>query len=398
MHAQFADWYRQATLERDDGFLKKRWKLVETTVQGLTPLGALELVRLHFGLPSYDRSAVSGLFDAVKDAGPSYARPELTVELRILAGAGLACLLEQGQAGPRSGHVAIIAALAILCLQRLDDRMSAGPSRELLGELANHLLTLLSGTYRQHSVPKISLPGKLPGLPAVQIENKKYRLIRSTIIPEDRNYSAREKQDIIEVEIPSITDLNEWNVNANKTLTKYWSTLATALDAQLEQYANFIPQLHTALHEENNILWWLFGEASNELCCPFADLSPAARCLVVGKELADLTRVIPGPRAALAFLDRALRSGGAAVPGELALAEAVANLRPDWRQRAAATIPLQLIDVCPIHYTLRGGAISSPGAAADVPAAWAPLDLAHQMYREQLMGRLFEGMTMERQP
>lgn len=396
MHEQFADWYRQATLERDAAFLNKRWKLVEATVQGLTPLGAMELVRLHFGLPGYDRASLGGLFDALKERGPSYARPELTLELRILAGAGLVRLLDMGQAGPRNGHLSILGGLAVLGLRRLPDGMPAGPDRELLCRLASQLLTQLSGVYRQHRVPKAPVFSGLPALPAFRISTTQYRLVKTTL-KKNRDYynSESEHTEPIEIEIPSIIDLTEWNTKVNDTLASYWSALATAFQSELERYAKIIPQFHTALHEENNILWWLFGEASNELRCPLADLPISARCLVAGRELADLTQVIPGPRATLAFLDRALRVGLVPVPKEVAMADAVAALNPDWRESAVAKIPAQVLELCPIHQALREGAGRAHATAATFPPTWAPLELAHQMYGEQLLARLFRWIEAE---
>ena len=47
--------------------------------------------------------------------------------------------------------------------------------------------------------------------------------------------------------------------------------------------------------EESDILWWLFGEYSRDLEQHISELSLSASCIIVGKELADLILVFPGP-------------------------------------------------------------------------------------------------------
>ena len=66
MDQQFVDSYRQATLERDDKFLRGRWKLVGEISSKLSASGALELIRVCLDLPSHDRSSIATLLDAVK--------------------------------------------------------------------------------------------------------------------------------------------------------------------------------------------------------------------------------------------------------------------------------------------------------------------------------------------
>ena len=63
----------------------------------------------------------------------------------------------------------------------------------------------------------------------------------------------------------------------------------------------------TIVSEETNMLWWLISEYSRDRGASWMTVGPFATPIIAGKELADLTRVIPGPVAAAAFLDRIIR-------------------------------------------------------------------------------------------
>ena len=80
-----------------------------------------------------------------------------------------------------------------------------------------------------------------------------------------------------------------------------------------------------------------------------------AVCLIAGKELADLTEIIPGPLAAFAFLDRVIKSGRAKRPTACSVIYAVNETRPSGKELAKldevaagklqASVPVRLIVV-----------------------------------------------------
>jgi len=55
------------------------------------------------------------------------------------------------------------------------------------------------------------------------------------------------------------------------------------------------------------MLWWLVSEYSRDRNQSWKKVGLSATSIIAGKELADLTRIIPGPVAAAAFLDRIVR-------------------------------------------------------------------------------------------
>ena len=56
--------------------------------------------------------------------------------------------------------------------------------------------------------------------------------------------------------------------------------------------------------EETNMLWWLFSEHSRDGLKKWSELSVPAVSIMAGKELCDLTRVLPGPAAAMALFSK----------------------------------------------------------------------------------------------
>jgi hypothetical protein len=153
--------------------------------------------------------------------------------------------------------------------------------------------------------------------------------------------------------------------------------------------------------EEANILWWLISEHSRDLKQPWSKEKASAMCLIAGKELADLTRVIPGPLAALAFLDRVVKSGRTKRPSACSVVYAVNEAPLAWRGKVLKVdYPSELEALLPIRYAIKLS-LSSPdrnvwpplfekasGISSD--AAKELYILAYQMYLEALLCRAFD--------
>src|SRR5258707_9639497 len=84
--------------------------------------------------------------------------------------------------------------------------------------------------------------------------------------------------------------------------------------------------------EESNILWWLVSEYSRDLDKRWSKCSVQEISIVAGKKLADLTRVIPGPVAAAAFLDRVVQSGRTKLTSSVSVTNALSKTPLEWRQ------------------------------------------------------------------
>lgn len=151
--------------------------------------------------------------------------------------------------------------------------------------------------------------------------------------------------------------------------------------------------------EETNILWWLFSGFSRDRNEPWATIGVNAAPVIAGKELADLTRVIPGPVSAAAFIDRVVSPLSSARTRTLKLKDAVDETPRQWREHQAQKQPAcGLENLTPVSNGLRLSLTVSEGAewcpvfekGTRLPrdAKLRPAALAYQMYLECLLARL----------
>ncbi|MDH4185714.1 MAG: hypothetical protein OEV08_01835 [Nitrospira sp.] len=94
-----------------------------------------------------------------------------------------------------------------------------------------------------------------------------------------------------------------------------------------------LAQRLSLVSEECNMLWWLLSEFSRDEEQPWKNFSAPAITLMAGKELSDLTSLLPGPNAALAFLDRIIRCAKSEPLETVSIKEAVNQVSLQWRQR-----------------------------------------------------------------
>jgi len=126
-----------------------------------------------------------------------------------------------------------------------------------------------------------------------------------------------------------------------------------------------------------------------------ADLELPAVCLVVGKELADLTVIIPGPFSGVAFLDRMLHRAEHELRESSTIKEAVNASPRDWRDSWMSKNPIVGVeDLCPIHLAISKSlefegennwlSAFEKAAQIEVGKPISPLKLAMQVYQENL--------------
>lgn len=390
MHPQFAEQYRQAMIERDDKFLKARWKLVVELTKSLTPSGALELIRLYLDLPHYDRGLLAALFDAVKDPGPQYARPEVTRELQLLAGAALQHLLMD--AANSESRIADLTALTLLCCRTWQPTAAPLATRRQMEQVARQRMATRAVTIRQLPTiaPKLDL--HLPQLPNLEIRNVAKNFgFKVPVITKDRYGNiegTEEKVFSLQLDTVDVTAVEAWQKEANAALRKFGASFESEMQRFYGKALAGIPLIQRVLAEENNILWWLFGEASNDTRQLFAELELPTLCVALASELSDLTQLVPGPVAAAAYLDRGLRSGRAQLPAELQLTElATVNDEENcaaWR----SYLRPPLMDMCPIMEILSASPVAKLAAHGVHATVMTPLEATYQLYQELLLRRL----------
>ena len=379
MNADLERWYLQANLERDPKLLKQRDLLVTEMVRGLKPQGALELVRLHLGLPSYDRGAIGKLFDAVKDQGLGYARPEISEELRILAGAVLTEVMMKAQKA-QSDQLKDLIASSMLCATGQPTAVAAFP--RLTASCHQHYALR---TIQRNSTELKSKSSEI----RIQLSNVKITEIPAHKVTWNARHPVTGQSLMVEHDIPTRDSLNKNFAHIETTINNTISALDEAVQQINESIRKTIkatPGQLSLVREETDILWWLYGERSNDLKKPFAEIDVSVLCFLVAKELADLTQVAPGPYSALGFLDKALQSGRTELPARVAVATALTTVPADWRTQLAQTVPPELVDLSPVLRTAKQ--VSAGGPTASMPGLeLSPLCLAHQLYQELMLSR-----------
>lgn len=147
--------------------------------------------------------------------------------------------------------------------------------------------------------------------------------------------------------------------------------------------------------EETNVLWWVFGESSRDLNKRWEEFAVSQMTLLAGKELADLTRMVPGPAAASALLDRVVKIAKAKPPAHVLVNEAIAGVPLTWRQNYAKNhCPARLLNLCPVSHGIKmsvelaegdAWAQAFPNLAKIRDGKIAPRLLAYQVFIECLL-------------
>ncbi len=365
MHKSFADWYRITSIDFREELLKKRWVGIEKFVKSSGLQMALEVVRLFHTKPFKDNDFIDKYREAFKKADSTFPMRDNDLELQVLAGASIVHHLDT------SHKYATEVALATVCAN-----YTRVASHVVFPEIIN-----IARNYLSEQSINLRSRYKLSRVKISKINNMD-KLMKDLTKACQANTLPNTAPPLKESFMKLNTAIKELVDSTNKTLIEVNEYL------KLQQ-------------EESNILWWLFGGYSNDLECRMADLKVATVCLVAGKELADLTVLVPGPVAVDAFLDKMIRTSIKVLPESIALKDAVNASPIEWRKKWINTKDFGIVeDMCPVHYAVKKSLETGGNSAwvisfeenmktkADIPVY--PLKLALQVYLENL---LIESLT-----
>lgn len=363
MHRFFANWYSLARPEPTSDTLDKRWAGLESYCKGIETKNVFELARLFFGRPVRDESSEEKFRQSFKDADSAFLMKDNSLEVQVLAGAAIVNILDQ-----TPSHVTDATALAVLSAN-----CRGLQSKVVVTDVIN---------YAKDYIDKEST--------RVRESNNVRSVKGSPPIPPEELTTLR-------------SSLKDGSVANNPdVLVKLIERTATATSDLSRLAADSIAKLSTNLtiqQEETNILWWLFGEHSRDRQIYVGRIDLPGLCLLVGKELADLTILQPGARPAPAFIDRMLRTGRRELPATVTLSEAVESSAREWRRAwMNSSDPTTVGDICPAHFATsksletedaRGWvSVFESRTGLDASRPIAPLELAMQTYQEALLIRL----------
>ena len=349
-----------AALDVNEVDLNARWAGVEAAVDAMSCADLLDTARVFYGLPPKAPDFLDRLRQHFKKADDKFRMLDNTAEMQVLAGTSLVGLLESSEEWANS------AALALVCPSFRGARPSAVGDIERLGREA---LALRAASLRQR--PRA-------GVSVVPSETETH--INNLLVAVNANTSLNAAQEQITVVLQDI-------VSGFKAI---------------EQWTEDEKRQRALRTEESNALWWLVG-VRRDLNIAFDQVQPPALVLIAGKELADLTSILPGPYSARAFLDKVTRETIGHTVVTLSDAVAACCLNGEGTSRLAGTcnrsrISATLFAIRKAHEADGKDAwktVFETATGIQPARELSGVDLAEQAYREWLFARAIVALGEE---
>jgi hypothetical protein len=350
----FADSYKAANLAPGPEILRLRQEPFAELRATINAQRTLDLTRLYFGLPVPD--GTDWFRDAFAGTDDSFSMLDNEREVAVLSSCLLAAAIADGHA---------LAALVLLATAAAGNRQPL-LRPEFLDDAREALLDQEISVRRSGSAS--SEPISVPPM-------SKVPAAATTALAEAPDWAK----------VATLFKQVGTEADAAAHLAGKVSSALLSLTAEV---AN--------LRQEVDILWWFVGGWSQALERPFGDLDGALAPVMAGLDLAHLTSGPKGPAAAPAVLQRLLTSGRKKRKGEVTIQEAVDAFPPDSFGHLQLREELKRVpDICPVLTALSKAHEIAPSPAwytsfrtaskLEPTAAFHPLDLAMQVYREMLI-------------
>lgn len=350
--------YRSVLIEEDPTKLQARWAGASALVNAAKASDVEAMIRLVFDREDPDPAAIARFKTAFADVDPFFGSTENAQEVRVLAGAVLADLLRGRDDAEHQAALALTTAA-----------LDGARSTELDFDLVGMAEAALAKTAEEARVR----PSKIQK--TVAAASKKV---------DEALTAYATAQD----EASALAAMKALSAQLNLVVTNTNSVVAGVVEA--------FETFQRVQDEELQLLWWLTNAWSESLDRPLAEVPEAARPLVVGAELADLTETYPGP----ASIDGLLLKSGVGADSALGVVDGVNACPLDWlkaltapRARSPLTLPLheavarRLETGDPDSWV--GAWSKVTGLAADVTLP--PQALGRLFYRERLLVSLSQG-------
>ncbi len=364
MHDDFADWYRPCTSGTEGNLtgdlLVKRWQGVEK-IAASPGHDVLDLARLALARNGVPAPFLSKFRAAFKEADPTFQMSGNDLELGVLAGSTLCQIFAE------VADEADEASLALLCASGI----TKGP--DWSEPFVSHASAYMDNRLRN------------------------IRAVRRVHVPQLATKKLKQQFDLFATKLAESNPSN--TSEAAKQLSDAWLQAMTAATETAAAAIGELDRQSDLRREETDVLWWMTAGVSRDLGDTFRQLKTAAASVVAGKELADLVSP-PGVLPAKSILHSIItpatgRDAGKPIPINAAVNASTA----EWRGRLVkGTVIERIEDLCPLLAALKKS-LTTDEADGWMPAykkaygvdpktALAPVDLAHQVYRECLLARI----------
>lgn len=363
MNTYFSDWYREANINPEHSWLEPRWKAVELAAQDASATSICELARLYHAREAKDPDFEQQFRLKFQETDNAFQMSGNEFEISLLAGATLMQIM---QTYDHDG--AIAAALAIVC-PTLQGACVKGIVSDIVVRTQEYL-----------SRARVELRSNPPS--------------PSRMIP------ARFDDETLKPLVDFCTANNHAEVG--KQLSILFKQVTPTLKSLTEDLQT-LQEYQLLYREESDILWWLTGKFSRDLEIPFRDIAAKAICIVAGKELADMTCILPGPLGVPAILDAVISPALPDNP-EVTVSEAVYETDHDWRERLVKSLPPSAsLDLSPVLFavneSLRSGSATAMQSVfksqfgINAKTMIRSAQLAQQVYDECLFHRAIARLS-----
>lgn len=348
MHPNFSTRLRAVTASPDAEYVRSRWAAVEWLTGTKTHTRILELASVAFGLGWPDDATREQFVSCVQEDEPNFD-PHATREHSVLAASALERLME-------ANSLAVFAALATSCasVNGLRDPEEVA----FLGAVAEHRLETLSANR----------------LAAAKGSRR-------------ANVSADAWTEI--------TDLSKQNNNpdAFAKVVEACKTLQTACNSA-HAAIRILTERQKLFEEEVDILWWITGGQLRKSGERFRETEAAPLAIGCAVDLADLTRVAPGPMAIADFVLSTVSQAQDHTGRKRTLKACVDAVDKEQREYIANRFEHAELSVCvPVTVAFKESVRSSSWKEAFEhetklslnDCKFRLLDLGVQLYRESLL-------------
>jgi len=310
---KLGEWYRLAKITTDAETLKSRLKSIAQLSKATKFNEKIDLIRIFNQNKKESQDTLDNLSSIFLKQDPTFNAND-DIEISILAGATLIFSLDNN-----GSLISNLIAQAVIC----------------------HDFSDLS--------PRVPLPDQ-------KNEFKQY-LFKQAVLKRNEDLAVSTSKISLDEVHENLVEVLKSNAidQIKEPLIEYLRAIDSKIDTLDEKLSVEFKKAHAAIkyqREETNILWWLFSEYCNELENPVKNLKQEEACLVIGREIANYPKEIPGPISIEAFLNKMLISCKGANNKKLSIKEAIEGTNRSWREAIYKNFSTDYIDLLPLTFAL----------------------------------------------
>ncbi len=348
MHPDFPRWYRSVSLGEDPEKLSKRWKGVESVLNAASFADVEGLLGILLRRSDVEGAFIGRFRQYFTQFDPFFGSSDNAREVEVLSGCALMVLME------RRDDIGYYSALSVLT-----------SSVERTFPLDFDLVAKAEQEVRAYST-----------------ERRRRGPLEAPEIDADAAFAEFLEDFQPTAELNNLKDsLSTVADQVAKRLEEFGQQVADAWEPVVDRIL--------AQEEETQILWWLVGKWSETYGKPFAEIPAATLPLALGRDLADLTKLIPGLEPCDGFLGQA----GLSSKKMLSVPSMVNASDGQWlgtfdasTDYSAVTTPLHLAITWRLKTNGKGWEEAwSASTAIDPSQKLSALELGRSFYRERVL-------------